>query len=83
MPFALKVNLKELMRKENEAKWERACEALEAMGLTPKEFIDLDMAMCFHTWAEADPTPMTVSDALDIHKDMGYFNDLMARALKL
>ena len=82
MPFALKANLKELMLKENQAKWERACEALKAMGLTPNEFIDLDMAMCFKTWEDdLGPMNMTPEDAMEMHED--YHIDLCARALKL
>jgi hypothetical protein len=71
------------MTKENQAKWEQACEALKLMGLTPKDFVELGMAMCLHTWAEDDPTPMTVSDAMDIRIDTGYFEHTIARALKL
>lgn len=73
------------MTKENRAKYLRACLALKKLDITPSNFIDLDMAMCFETWAEDDPTgePLTVDAAMDIHLDTGYFKDVIRAGLAL
>ncbi len=73
------------MTKENRAKYMQACLALKKLGIEPKDFIDLDMAMCFETWAEDDPDgePITADVAMDIHLDTGYFKDVCAKALEL
>ena len=73
------------MTKENCAKYAQARLALEKLGISPSDFIELDMAMCFKTWAEDDPTgdPLTVDQAMDIHLDTDYFKDVCAKALVL
>lgn len=72
------------MTKENQAKWERACEALKLMGLEPTDFVDLDMAMCLKTWADdLELGPMSVDEVIDIHNEVGYLKDVVARALVL
>jgi len=70
------------MTKENQAKWEQARLALRALGLSPSEFIDLDMAMCIKTWEDdLGPLNMTPEEVMEMHDD--YHIDLCARALKL
>jgi hypothetical protein len=73
------------MTKENRAKYMQACLALKKLDITPSDFINLDMAMCFETWAEDDPDgePMTANVAMEIHLDTDYFLDVMNEALKL
>ena len=73
------------MTKTNREKYLQACLALKKLDITPSDFIDLDMAMCFETWAEDDPTgdPLTVDTAMEIHLDTGYFKDIMVKALEL
>ena len=70
------------MTNENQAKWGQARLALKALGLSPQEFIDLDMAMCIKTWEDdLGPLNMTPAEVMDMHDD--YHIDLCARALKL
>lgn len=73
------------MTKENRAKYMQACLALKKLDITPSDFINLDMAMCFETWAEDDlcDTPMTVDSAMEMHLDTGYFKDVCEKALEL
>jgi len=81
-PSLLEDILKELMTNENQTKWVQARLALKALGLTPMDFIDLDMAMCIKVWEDdLGPLNMTPEELVEMHED--YHIDLCARALKL
>lgn len=73
------------MTKENRAKFLKASLALKKLGMTPYDFITLDMAACFECWAEDAPdgAPLTVDIAMELHSDTGYFKDIVAKALEL
>lgn len=71
------------MTNENRTKYLQACLALKKLDISPQDFVDLDMAACFECWAEDDPTPLTVDQAMDIHHDTGYFEAVIENALAL
>ena len=64
----------------NQLRYAQARDALKAIGMEPKDFIELDMAMCFKTWEDdLGPMNMTPEDAMEMQEE--YFVDLVTKAL--
>lgn len=70
------------MLKQNQEKYVQACQALKALGLEPRDFIDLNMVACLDTWSEAfDVSNITPEEIVELEAE--YHLERCAKALAM
>jgi len=68
--------------KLNQDKYARAVEALKTLGMTPQDFIDLNMVACLEAWSEAfDTSNITPEEIVEMEEE--YHLERCAAALSM